>query len=47
MIINYAITGAGFLCLAIAGFLYSLGMGFLILGFSLVAFGLVLDMERL
>jgi len=47
MIINYAITGAGFLCLAIAGFLYSLGMGFSILGFSLVAFGLVLDMERL
>ena len=47
MIINYAITGAGFLCLAIAGFLYSFGMGFLILGFSLVAFGLVLDMERL
>jgi hypothetical protein len=47
MIINYAITGAGFFCLAVAGFLYSLGMGFLILGFSLVAFGLVLDMERL
>ena len=47
MIINYSITGAGFICLAIAGFLYSLGMGFLILGFSLVAFGLVFDMERL
>jgi hypothetical protein len=47
MIINYSILGTGFICLSIAGFLYSTAMGFLILGLSLLSFGAIFDMERL
>jgi len=47
MIINYSITGAGFICLAIAGFLHSLAVGFLVLGLSLLSFGILFDMEKL
>jgi len=47
MIINYSISGAGFICLAIAGFLHSFAVGFLVLGLSLLCFGIIFDLERL
>lgn len=47
MMINYLIVGAGMLSLTIAGFLANIGTGFLVLGLSLVLFGLVFDKERI
>jgi len=47
MKINYLITGAGLLCLAIAGFLVSPQVGFFVTGLSILSFGLIFDLDRL
>ena len=47
MKINYLITGAGLLCLAIAGFLVSPTVGFFVLGTSFLLFGIVFDREKI
>ncbi len=47
MKINYLITGAGLLCLAIAGFLVSPQVGFFVTGLCILSFGLIFDLDRL
>ena len=46
MMINYLITGTGFLMISIAGFLVSPTVGFFVLGTSLL-FGIVFDREKI
>ena len=47
MIINYLITGTGFLMISIAGFLVSPTVGFFVLGTSFLLFGIVFDREKI
>ena len=47
MIINYLITGTGFLMISIAGFLVSPSVGFFVLGSCLLMFGIVFDREKI